>query len=75
MTDDILRQIDGTLANTEDPAFGPEYWEPVDSRRPFCMNCGATIETALTSTGWTHIGDWKGVRCQGMLCGAFPASR
>lgn len=38
-----------------------------------CRNCDGVVQGgANTSTGWTHIGDWQGVRCQGALTGAVP---
>lgn len=37
-----------------------------------CRNCGRAIRAGNTSTGWTHVGGWQGVRCPGDLCGAAP---
>lgn len=39
-----------------------------------CANCGRPIRPKGTSkTGWTHDGDWQGVRCPREITGAIPA--
>lgn len=73
--DDILAQIDATLESSEPPAFDENYWKAVDGQPPSCRNCGNPIEGAGSSTGWTHVGNWQGVRCPGLMCGATPAER
>lgn len=35
-----------------------------------CANCDLPVAKARTSTGWTHVGDWSGVRCLGGITGA-----
>jgi len=35
-----------------------------------CANCDMPIAKARTSTGWTHVGEWSGVRCKGAITGA-----
>lgn len=72
--DDILARIDDALQGTAGDDFGEDYWRGVDNRPVSCGNCGYPIESAATSTGWTHIGDWQGVRCPNRLCGATPAT-
>lgn len=43
-----------------------------------CKNCGLPVKPeGRSSTGWTHDSGsgtegWQGIRCPGMLCGAFP---
>jgi hypothetical protein len=57
--------------------FDKDYWEATKkSRESSCTNCGYRI-TPLhqSSTGWTHTGDWEGIRCPGLLCGAEPVHR
>lgn len=73
--DDILGRIDDVLDAAGEPGFGADYWQQVDSQPPSCKNCGRPIRSADTSTGWTHDGDWQGVRCGGMLTGAVPVPR
>lgn len=73
--DNILSQIDAAVEVASDSHFDEDYWQGVDSRPPSCGNCGFPIENAETSTGWTHVGNWQGVRCPGRLCGATPATR
>lgn len=38
-----------------------------------CKHCGNHIDRAsYSSTGWTHVGSWEGIRCQGGITGATP---
>jgi hypothetical protein len=38
-----------------------------------CRNCNNFVERdSFSSTGWTHVGKWEGVRCQNDICGARP---
>lgn len=38
-----------------------------------CANCGRPIGPSdRYPTGWTHVGDWQGVRCSGRVVGALP---
>lgn len=38
---------------------------------PACAHCGmAVTREAHSSTGFTHVGKWQGIRCPGLLCGA-----
>ena len=38
-----------------------------------CKHCNNYIEKApYSSTNYTHVGNWKGIRCQGKLTGATP---
>ena len=44
---------------------------------PACRNCGNTITRHGSSakrspTGWSHWGEWEGIRCPGRLTGAEP---
>lgn len=71
---DILTKIDDALHAAADH-FGDDYWREIENRPTSCGNCGRPIQSADTSTGWTHVGNWQGVRCAGKLCGATPASR
>lgn len=54
--------------------FDKDYWRQVERHGRTCDNCGRAIHPApRSSTGWTHDdGDWQGVRCAGMVCGATP---
>jgi hypothetical protein len=55
--------------------FDDAYWAKVESRIKSCKNCGNSVtKDKHSSTGWTHRGDWVGIRCQNMLCGAEPAT-
>ncbi|HEY6107629.1 MAG TPA: hypothetical protein VIV56_01880 [Gemmatimonadales bacterium] len=38
-----------------------------------CRNCGDEIARSTKRAGWTHVGNWQGVRCNGALTGAVPA--
>lgn len=38
-----------------------------------CKNCDNYIEKdKYSSTGYTHVGAWQGIRCQGNITGATP---
>jgi len=56
--------------------FDAKYWDKINKRKKSCKNCGHLIVKAdYSSTGWIHDGgDWEGIRCQNMLCGAEPAT-
>lgn len=44
-------------------------WKPTK-----CKTCDNFIEKCSWSpTGWTHVGHWEGIRCQGNITGAQPA--
>lgn len=58
--------------------FDADYWKRTDKTRPMtCRNCGHTIiKNSYSVTGWTHAGQWEGVRCQNAtIRGAQPVSR
>lgn len=45
---------------------------------PACQNCGLPIRESQQPQarfGWTHTGDWEGVRCPGRVTGAVPDVR
>jgi hypothetical protein len=44
--------------------------------RDVCTNCGDPIKPdtrSTATTGWTHAGEWQGIRCQTRLTGATKA--
>jgi hypothetical protein len=61
--------VDGT--GTEDQERDEEWM-------PACRNCGLPIRESQQPQarfGWTHTGDWEGVRCPGRVTGAVPDVR
>jgi hypothetical protein len=61
--------VDGT--GTEDQKRDEEWM-------PACRNCGLPIRESQqpqAKFGWTHTGDWEGVRCPGRVTGAVPDVR
>jgi hypothetical protein len=61
--------VDGT--GTEDQKRDEEWM-------PACRNCGLPIRESQQPQarfGWTHTGDWQGVRCPGRVTGAVPDVR
>lgn len=59
------------------PSYGEWASREIERRneRRLCQNCGLPVgrdEKANAPTGWTHMGQWQGLRCPGRITGAIP---